>query len=304
MCAERRRPRLRGQALVEVLVALLAIVPLYFGVVWLAKVLDARQATIAAARMVAFECTVRADACIAAAARPELAREVRRRVFARHDVALRSDDVAAGQVAAGQGRAFWTDRGGRALLERFEDVEVDVAPLRFDSPRASAAGEGDRMIPGALRLLSELGGPGRFGLDLAGGLLDARVRARLSRTAPDDGFVVRLAAMPVTLDERLAILTDAWTASAPYGPAADSVEARVGAGARVPLVDTAIAAGWLPVRGLLAVGATLGFESRANSLRWHRIDVDLVPSDRIGVMPGGFVPLDSVPLDPLPTDRP
>jgi hypothetical protein len=303
MCAE-RRCRAPGQALVEVLVALSAIVPLLFGVAWLAKVLDARQATIAAARMLAFECTVRAEACGDPGAHAELAREVRRRVFSRHEVALRSDDVAAGQVGAGQGRALWTDRGGRPLLERFEDVDVAVVPLRFDSPGASAAGEGDRMIPGALRLLAERAGPGRFGLDLAGGLFDARVQARLSRTAPTDGFVARLAAMPITLDERLPILTDAWTASTPYGPAADSVETRVDAGARVPLVETAIAAGWLPVRGLLAVGDMLGFESRAGALRWHRIDVDLVPPDRIGTSTAGPMPPDPAPIDAVPTDRP
>lgn len=303
MCADRRRS-VGGQALVEVLVALLAIVPLYFGVAWLAKVLDARQATIAAARMLAFECTARIGACAAYADHPELARELRRRMFARHETALRSDDVAAGAVGAGAGRPFWSDRAGRPLLERFEDVTVAVVPLRFDSPRASASSEGERAIPGALRLLSELGGPGRFGLDLGGGLFDARVTAALARSRPTDGFLTRLGAMPVTLTEHLVILTDAWTASTPYGPARDTVETRVVAGSRVPLVEPAIAAGWLPVRGLLAVGAALGFESRANLLRWHRTDVDLVPPDRVGLSSAVPAPPIDQPTGPVPSDRP
>lgn len=302
MCAERRHPE-RGQALVEALVALLAIVPLYFGVAWLAKVLDARQATIAAARMLAFECTARIEACAAPASHPELARELRRRVFARHEVALRSDDVAAGEAGAGQGRALWSDRTGRPLLERFEDVDASVVPLRFDSPRASAASEGERLRSGALRLLSELGGPGRFGLDLGAGLFDARVQAHLARSRPTDGFVARLTAMPVLLTEHVAILTDAWTASTAYEPVRDSVETRVTAGSRLPLVDTAIAAGWLPVRAVAAVGAVLGFESRASSLRWHRIDVDLVPPDRLGLVPASTASQE-LPSNPAPSDQP
>jgi hypothetical protein len=67
----------------------------------------------------------------------------------------------------------------------------------------------------------------------------------------------------------------------------------VTAGARVPGIEPVLAAGWLPVRGALAIGSLLGFESRADALRWHEIDVDLVPPDRIGGGP---------PADPTPSD--
>jgi hypothetical protein len=296
--------RTGGQAIVEMLVALVAIVPLYFGVAWLAKVLDMRQATIAAARAVAFECTVRPRACVDAGGHADLAHEVRHRFFARHDIALRSDAVAAGPVGAGAGNAFWTDREGRPMLERFDDVQVSVARVSFDSPLAFAGGQGDRAFPGAVRLLSELGGPGRFGLAIEDGFLDARVRARVSPSRPRDGWVSRLTGMPLTLDAHLAILTDAWTASGPYGPQRDSVETRVEAGARVPGIDTVVAAGWLPVRGLLATGAFLGFESRAGELRWHEIDVDLVPPDRLGLLPPDRPVQDTVPSPSTDPDRP
>ena len=264
---------------------MIAIVPLYFGVAWLGKVLDARQATIAAARSLAFECTVRLVPCTDADAHPELAGEIRRRFFGAHDVGLRSD---AGAVAAGgthDGNRFWVERDGRPLLERYEDVTVAVASVRFDSPFAFAGGQGERTFPGAVRLLSELAGPGRFGLDLEAGLVDARVRVRLSRSRAADGWVTRLASMPLTLSAHLTILTDAWNASGPYGAAPDAVETRVEAGARVPGVDLALGAGWLPVRGLLATADALGFESSAGSLRWHEIDVDLVPPDRLPEAP-------------------
>ena len=40
------------------------------------------------------------------------------------------------------------------LLERFEDVSIEIAPVRFNSPFAFAGGQGDRSFPGAVRLLS------------------------------------------------------------------------------------------------------------------------------------------------------
>jgi len=309
MCADRRPrgarrgPRISGQALVELLVALVAIVPLYFGVVWLAKVLDLQQAAIAAARSLAFECTVRPAACADAAAHPALAHEVRRRFFAAQDVVLRSDDPAEGMVPAGASNAFWTDRQGARMLERYDDVQVSVVRASFDTPLAFAGGQGDRSFPGAVRVLSQLAGPARFGLELEGGFIDARVRAQVSRGRPADGWVTRLTAMPLSVEAHLSILTDAWNASGPYGPAPDAVETRVEAGARVPGLETVIAAGWLPVRGLLATGAALGFESRADLLRWHEVDVDLVPPDRLGLRPAdpAIPPGGSPPADP---DRP
>ena len=285
---------MRGQALVELLVAMLALVPLYFGIAWVAKVLDLRQAAIAASRTLAFECTVRPDACAEPGAHPALLEETRLRHFAGHGVGLRS-----GARVAGEREAFWVDRRGEPLLERLDDVTIEVTRLRFDSPLAFAGGLGGAFA-GAVRTLSELAGPGRFGLEIDGGFLEARVRARVAPGRPADGWLRRLTALPLEVSERTALLTDAWNASGPYGEAADSVESRVSAGSRVPGVQAAIDAGWLPVRGLLAVGATLGFESRAGLLRWHGIDVDLVPPDRLGHAPEP--PID--PTVPAPQDRP
>jgi hypothetical protein len=292
MCADRRRHRARGQALVELLVALIAVLPLCFGMVWLAKVLDVQQATIAAARALAFECTVRLDACRDADGHPELAFETRRRFFAAHRLGLRSDETAAGTPGVDERNAMWVDRSGEALLERFEDVTVSVAPVGFDSPLAFAAGQG------AADLLSRVGGPGRFGLQIDGGFIDARVETRLSRSRPQDGWVSRMLSMPLVLNAHLTVLTDGWNASGPYGPAADTVETRVSAGARLPVADPVIEAGWLGARGLLAVADFLQVEPSASALRWREIDVDLVPPDRLGTGP---VP--NVPDLPAP-DRP
>jgi len=57
------------------------------------------------------------------------------------------------------------------------------------------------------------------------------------------------------------------------------------------------------VRGLLATGSLLGFESRASEFKPYQIDVDLVPSDRLGLSPGGAGSTD--PLEPpLPVELP
>ena len=278
MCADRRRAR--GQALVETLVAMIAVLPLLFGVAWVAKLVDLQQSTQQAARALAFECTVRPAACTPDGA-DAFSGETRRRFFAAHRFGIRSADEAAGPAGADERRASWVDRRGRPLLERFEDVDAGIAHERFDSPLAFAGGAGDRAFPGAVRVLSELAGPGRFGLELQGGLVDARVRARTARDGPADGWVARMSPVPLTLRANVALLVDAWNASGPYGPEPDTVETRVASGAELPLVDPLIDAGWLAVRGLLAVAGALRIEPAARDLRWHETDVDLVPPDRL-----------------------
>jgi hypothetical protein len=296
MRTEPRRPG--GQALVEVLVASLALVPLFFGIAWLAKVLDAQQATIAAARALAFECTVRIAACASPQAHPELAAQTRRRFFSDPRFGLRSDDTASGPVTAADRHPLWVDRSGAALLERYEDVAVGVRAVSFDSPLAFAAGTGVRIAPDAVRLLSHLGGPGRFGLEIEGGLFEAQVEATLSRSRPQDGWVTQMLSMPLTLGARLTVLTDAWNASGPDGDAPDSVATRVDAGAQVPGADPLIEAGWLGVRGLLGLAGLLRIEPAANALRWREIDVDLVPPDRVGRSDTGPRPVDPLPERP------
>jgi len=281
MCTE-SFVRQRGQALVEMLVALVALVPLFFGTIWIAKLVDLRQSTIAAARTLAFECTVRPAACADGAPDPALAAETRRRFFAAHGRVIASDDAAAGPVTAGVGRSTWTDRDARPLLERFEDVTLNSGRERFDSPLAFAGSSAERVFPGAVRVISDLAGPGRFGLDLQGGFVTASVQARVSASRPRGGWVAGLRSEPLTVRARLAVLTDAWNASGPYGPAADSVESRVEAGAALPWIEPGIDIGWLAVRGLLAVADAIGLESTAGELRWRETDVDRVPPDRLG----------------------
>ena len=273
---------LRGQALIELAVALIALVPLFLGISWLGRVIDLRQATIAAARQAAFECTVRVAQCATSGQSGDIEGEVRRRVFGAPGYSPLSGEQASGRVSPEATDRLWVDRLGQPLLERFEDVTVEIAPVRFNTPFAFAAGQGDRAFPGAVRVLSDLAGPGRFGLPLDEGLLEARVQVEMTRSGSVWTWMRQLTSMPLTLTARLTLLTDAWSASGPRGPAADSVEARVAAGAAVPVVEPALRAAWMPVRALIATASAVGLESAAQGWQPWSIDVDRVPADRLG----------------------
>ncbi len=129
------RGRQGGQALVEALVASLVLVPLSLLVVMLGKFQSIQTATVSASRTLAFECTVRPQDCADARAHAGLANDVRRRHFGRIDREILSDDVLDDGAPAAEHNALWVDRRGRALLERFADVDVTLAAPHFGAGR-------------------------------------------------------------------------------------------------------------------------------------------------------------------------
>ena len=288
MCTDRR---LRGQALVETLVAALVLVPLVLLIVWLGKVQSLRQAGIAASRALAFECTVRPDECAAAAEHPELVDELRRRAFSRIDVPVLTLDRVADGAPARERNPLWTDAGARALIERFGDIGARVDFEAFDAGRSLARSRAAGLADDALGLLEERAGPGRFGLPLDGGLVNARVQIGVSRSAPDDRFATQLNAIPLRLRAHTAVLTDAWNASGPYGPDAHSVEARTALGQRLGAYEATLDARYAPTRGFISLMDAVGLEPAAGRFRYHQADADAVPADRIG-------PPDPVPAQP------
>jgi hypothetical protein len=267
----------RGQALVEFLVAMMVLIPLFFGMGWVAKILDIQAATHQAARDLAFECAQIGASCPSMVVPTLMQPVLQRRHF--------SDQSPERDGAASKARlpVFWQDRRGAPLLEHFDDVAISLERQHFNSPLAFARGQEAQALPGAVSLLSDLGGPGRFELDIQGGLFRAQVQTAIARGASRTGWLSELTAMPIQAHSRVAILVDSWSASRPYGPLADSVETRVRAGMRLPtVVERSLNAAWLPVRGVLVVADWLGLESRGGDLRWHEVDVDLLPPDRLG----------------------
>lgn len=112
------RSRQRGQSTTEFVVLALVLVPLFIAMPLMGKYIDMMQATESASRYVAFEGTVRHSG---SSWKPdaELATEVRRRFFSNSDAPVKTGDVA-GDFAAHR-NPLWTDRGGKALIEKFEN---------------------------------------------------------------------------------------------------------------------------------------------------------------------------------------
>lgn len=279
MRTERRRHRQRGQALVETLVAALVLVPLALLAVLLGKFQSMQQATIAASRTLAFECTVRPRACADAGSHATLADEVRRRHFGRIDREILSDDVLDDLAPAGERNALWADRRGQALLERFADVGVALSSPSFDAGRSTAIG---RASGGAAALLDRLAGPARFGLTMTAGLVDARVQVRVSPSEAGNEQFARLDSLPLAMQARTAVLTDGWQASGPYGSDDHRVEARVVRASRLdPVHEAQIAVGYRLTRWALELMDLAGLEPTASSFEPHHVDADRVPADRI-----------------------
>lgn len=269
-----------GQALVEALVAALTLVPLALLVVLLGKFQSMQQATIAASRTLAFECTVRPDDCSDASARAALAEDVRRRHFGRIDREILTGDVLGDTASAEERNALWVDRRGRALLERYADVAVSVAPERFDAGRSTAIG---RAAGDTAALLDRLAGPSRFGLTIDGGFAVSDVQVRVSPSEAGNERLTRLDSLPLLMRARTALITDAWNASGPYGSASHTVQSRVGAGQRVdPVHEAAFRVGYQLTLWSMQLMDFAGLEPSASAFRPHQTDVDRIPADRIG----------------------
>lgn len=264
-----------GQALMETLVAMLAFIPLLMCMVWLARLIDHQQITLMAVREAAFQCVGGSAAC---SDRPAVL------------------PTSLEQLSQAR-RVPWADPSGRSGRSSIPEMQVSRESLRFDAPLAFVGGSAQRVIPGALSLLSELAGPARFGLDLESGLVRTTVLVRSGSNAQvaPSGWAAVFGAW--RLEARLALLTDDWMARSPEGDSADTVRSRVERGQQLPGLEPVVRAGWWPVRGLLQIADWLGLESGAKHFSPGQIDVDLLPPDRRGLAPWPGLPTDP---DPAP----
>jgi hypothetical protein len=292
----------RGQALVETVVLAAALVPLLLAVPLIAKYQDIRHAAISASRTAAFECSVRPQACAEPQTQAVLADALRRRHFARHDHDLLSDDAMADNAPAGERNRFWVDRRGAYLLADSSDVAVRVNVGQSDAAR----GAWDR-AGGVSGAASMLAGPQAFGLQVEQGMVTAQVRARVSMNRTLTQWLARPEGMGLALTGKSAVIVDAWNASMGKGGDARSFEARLEQGRRLPglgggaaMLDAAGLAApagalrpadggpeavidslYAPIRLLITGPLLAPVEPRGALFRYHEIDVDLVPADRI-----------------------
>ena len=225
----RQRHGQRGQALAETIVVIsFVIVPFFVAVPLLAKYQDMRQATVSASRTAAFECSVRFEACRNGQATDDIVDQIRRRHFSKTLLGLRSDETPADDQLEQERNRFWVDRKGNALLQSYRDVALRIDHENFDAIK------GKPRFEEVLDAMSNVAGPGRFGLMARGGLFSAQVQSR----APMDQWLwgkLNLNHDPMlTFDSRLGILADAWNASSAKGTEASSLTSRLDKGRRLP----------------------------------------------------------------------
>jgi hypothetical protein len=262
-----RRPRDRGQALVETLVFALALVPLLLGLVFVTKYQSIRQAAVASSRSVAFDCTVRPETCGDAADAAALHAEAWQRHLADTRTILQS--VGAPGTEALVGNPFWVDRTPAPLIEGRESVRVDVTREPADATAKADA--------------AAMGLPAHVGLRLGDDLVRADVRAQVSSGWRLGDWLLRPRGIELALAGRTAILVDAWNASEGRGDAPRSVETRVARGSVPPLpgFEAAVDAGYLPIRSLIRSPLLAPFEPNGQHFRYHEWDVEQVPEDRL-----------------------
>ena len=301
----------QGQALVEAVVLAAALVPLLLAVPLIAKYQDIRHAAISASRTAAFECSIRPESCGAPQAQAVMADDVRRRHFARHDRDLPSDDAMADDPSAEERNRFWVDRRGASLLAGLSDVAVRVGVGESDAARGAWTPTGGGGASGGIdagRAGLLVAGPGAFGLDVAGGMVTAQVRARVSLNRTLAQWLSRPEGMRLALTGKSAVIVDAWNASEGKGEDPRSFQGRVEQGRRLPglgdgaaMLDAAALAApagamgpiggagpeeaidllYSPIRLLITGPLLAPVEPRGALFRYHEIDVDVVPEDRV-----------------------
>jgi hypothetical protein len=243
-----------------------------------------------------------------------VADDLRRRHFARHDHDLLTRDAMAENPSAAEGNRFWVDRRGAGLLAKPSDVTVAFTEAEADAIQgawtragsdagAEADAEGDAE-GGAVGLA----GPGAFGLQTAGGLMTVQVRAGVSLDRRLAQWLEKPEGLRLALRGKTAVMIDSWNASSGKGSEPTSFLARVDQGRRLPHLGDLAALGeaeraapsgtfgsfsdagpeealdllYTPIRTLITGPLLAPVEPRGALFRYHEIDVDVVPEDRVG----------------------
>ncbi len=277
--------RQRGQALIELLIAAIVLLPLLWAVVLLGKYLSIQDSTINASRWLAFECTVRGSDCLSNPTELTDAAQLWALHFSAVDTAIQSRPGAAGPSFALNANPLWTDNRQRRLLTGAASVQSSITEDSFDAG-ASVALSGPGSVTSNTALMAQAG-PERFGLSPRSGLLRFAVQARTESVG--GSFVTPIAVQTgsglsvpaLTLSARSAILVDSWNASGSLGADPDSVESRVSQ-ARDPLAlaDGSEQQDYAAIRFWLRQLGSAGLEPAANQFEFRSLAVDVLPHDR------------------------
>jgi hypothetical protein len=274
----------KGQSLTETLVVSLALVPLLFLGIYIGKLADIQIANGSAARKLAFDCVQRREDCKDIGAHADLVDASRRQFMTAPGREILSMDGLQDEATVETTNPLWTTRTGSPLLEKFSDVSAQVTTNTLDAPGSRVSSSGQSKVSNAAELLSNIAGPGRFGFDLYGGFITAKVQTKLSQDAPSFETGARLDPFPLTMQRHVAILSDEWNASGASNGRADSVKNRVDKGQQLylvgPIAEAALAVSYSGTRAGMAIMDAISIEKNTRLFRWHDVDVSIIPPDR------------------------
>ncbi len=276
-----------GQALVEALVACIALVPLLILAIYLAKVQTLQTSALAASRAFAFECQVAYEQCAALnnGTNSVIVEELRRRFFMRTNAAITSNETADDSAAMSEKQSLWKSHRGQVFLETYGDIGFRVDPDTFNAGSGIVGARGSHIANNAMNIVSTIAGPARFGLDWQGGLMNTRIEARLNKANAVDALLTSLNGSPLVMRVNTATLTDAWSASSTLGGEGSSTKTRVEAGSKLPLLEAGFDIAYLPTRASILIARDNQLEPLGGAFRYHEVDMDIVPIDRLGGAP-------------------
>lgn len=269
LCARRGSSRAsRGQALAEVLVALLTLVPLALAVIYIGRWHDLQHTTIAAARHAAFEAWVAAGRVDAGAVHDA----TRRRLFSRERGRFTAQRAPQGPVGD---LPEWRDHAGRRSLLGPAGPEVRLG-------RAAQPEEVARTEQLAFAMIAPARAAGGPAFDLQRDAARAATVELPVWHAP--GLAAPFGGLRFTLRESLQLLVDPWASRGP-GQVAARTDALSPVGAMRDLARPL-----QPVRWALAQ-----VEPAAERLCLGRIDPEVVPTDRLRAARGPVIDLRTRP---------
>jgi hypothetical protein len=252
----RRDVAQRGQATTEFLVALLALVPVFIGVVYAGRYADLQQTATQASRYVAFERALQPDGAKLSDAK--LLDQTRARFFVRPDHfdkkgAVRSDDSVA-KLKKDEGLpAMWRDLSHGALLEGYDKVTLGWGGAPLGNGKAASA----------LDAGAKLYGKSWTGMKTAN--LEIALVNRMDQASAEP--------KPLKIGATTAAAADAWNA----GGATDVVKS----------IEKVVPSSMVPEAATDLLGMFLWlFET--SSPQFGCIDPNIVPADRTkGKVAGG-----------------
>jgi hypothetical protein len=257
----------RGQSVTEFVVAMLVVIPLFLGVVYIGKYEDLKFSAVQASRYAAF------DRVFDPSARHKnstvLAEETRARFFTdpmlKNNGAVAFQDSTQGQQGTkGTLNQNWYGTGGDPIVKQYSDVAVNV----------------QNVVPSGIKIKGLDETAGKLNFKIADpGIAKADVQVPLQNVAT----FAPLSKLNLNLDVSTAVLTDGYNAGGATSPSVNNVRDRTFADwglifGKIPRLQSLLSA---IDKGVMKYGWQA--LSDTDGPQWGCVSPDVVPSD---VAPG------------------